>query len=553
MLSTFESAFTHAPVGMALVDTSGGLMRVNDALCRIAGQPAEELLRHPFHDLADPRDAEVDAHQFSALLAGQLPTYQVEKRFRHASGSSVWVLMSVSLVRDDGGEPRHLIAQVQDISARKVLEAHLERLVDHDFLTGLFNARRFEQELAQQIKSAARYKGGGAVLLLDLDHFKEVNDRFGHKVGDDLLKTVAIALRSRLRGTDIIARLGGDEFGIILPQVDAAHAELAAEGIVKALRRQMAALADDRIQMSASVGVALFDQLTDVEVLAAADLAMYAAKEAGRDQYAIYRSASGTAARPSSRLPEAERIRQALARNQLALYCQPILNLATNAISQYELLLRLRTDDGELLSPNGFLYVAERFGTIRAIDSWVVHQAATLIADENRAGRDLTLNLNISPKSLADPWLITAIDRALAESRIDPANLVFELSETAAMGNIEQAKSFTQELRSRGCRFALDDFGQGFGACYYLKHLAFDYLKIDGDFIRGFSTDTTDKLVVEAIVGIAKGMGKETVAEFVTDEETMERLRQSGLDYAQGFHVGEPQPIADAFTRTMSA
>jgi EAL domain-containing protein (putative c-di-GMP-specific phosphodiesterase class I) len=165
----------------------------------------------------------------------------------------------------------------------------------------------------------------------------------------------------------------------------------------------------------------------------------------------------------------------------------------------------------------------------------------------------LTLNLNISPKSIGDPWLIATIDNALAESRIDPGSLVFELTETAAVGNIEQAKSFTQELRARGCRFALDDFGQGFGACYYLKHLAFDYLKIDGDFIRGFGTDMTDKLVVEAIVGIAKGMGKETVAEFVTDRATMETLRGSGVDYVQGFHIGEPQPVTDTFTRPMSA
>ena len=213
------------------------------------------------------------------------------------------------------------------------------------------------------------------------------------------------------------------------------------------------------------------------------------------------------------------------------------------------MLLRLRTDDGRLLPPSAFLYVAERFGTILAIDSWVVQQAVALIARQAKAGRSLTLNVNISAKSIGNPQLVAVIDRALADARIDPACLVFELTETAAIGNIEQAKKFTTELRSRGCRFALDDFGSGFGSFYYLKHLPFDYFKIDGDFIRGFGANTIDQLVVEAIVGIARGMGKKTVAEFVTDQDMTDRLRRSGIDYAQGFHIGVPRPIVETFAR----
>jgi diguanylate cyclase (GGDEF)-like protein/PAS domain S-box-containing protein len=534
---------------MALVDLSGQLLRVNDALCRITGYTAEQLCARSLRDLSDSHDVEVDAAQHRELLEGLVHTYQIEKRYQHAWGHSVWVLLNVSLVRDDQGRSLHLIAQVQDISGRKELEGRLEHLVDHDFLTALFNRRRFEQALAQETKTAARYGGGGAMILLDLDHFKAVNDQFGHKAGDDLLKTVAAALRARIRETDVLARLGGDEFAILLPQVDAAQAEVVADGLVKALRRQSALLAEHQIPVTASVGVALFDGLTNIEILAAADLAMYEAKEAGRDRVAFYRLPSATQSRPSSRLVEAERIQRALRHDQLVLLCQPILDLATNEVSQYELLLRLRTDEGRLLPPSAFLYVAERFGSILEIDSWVVQQAITLIATQAQVGRALTLNVNISAKSIGNPQLVALIDRALAEARIDPASLVFELTESAAVGNIDQAKTFTTELRSRGCRFALDDFGSGFGSFYYLKHLPFDYFKIDGDFIRGFGANTIDQLVVEAIVGIARGMGKKTVAEFVTSEDMTDRLRQSGIDYAQGFHIGVPRSIGETFAQ----
>jgi len=547
VLGAFENAFTHAPIGMALVDLAGRPLRVNDALCRITGFTSEEVCARAFRDLSDPQDVDDDTLQIADLLDGRLDTYQIEKRYRHAWGHQLWVLESVSLVRDDAGRPLNLIAQVQDISERKKLEGRLEQLVDHDFLTALFNGRRFEQALAQETKSAARYGGGGAMLLLDLDHFKAVNDQFGHKAGDDLLKTVAAALRGRMRETDVLARLGGDEFGIILPQVDGAQAEMVAEGLVKTLRRQTAMLADQQIPVTASVGVALFDGLTNVELLAAADLAMYEAKEAGRDRFAVYRPLTGAPPRVSSRLAEAERIQCALTHDRLELLCQPILDLAKNEISQYELLLRLRTEDGVLLPPSAFLYVAERFGTILAIDAWVVRQAVALIATHAKAGRSLTLNVNISAKSIGNPQLVGIIDRALADSRIDPACLVFELTETAAIGNIDLAKTFTTELRRRGCRFALDDFGSGFGSFYYLKHLPFDYFKIDGDFIRGFGANPTDRLVVEAIVGIARGMGKKTVAEFVTDQAMTDRLRQSGIDYAQGFQIGMPRTIDETF------
>jgi len=281
-----ESAFVEAPIGMALVDMAGRTLRVNDAFCRITGYTTAEACGRPFRELSVTHDADIDSSQKLDLLAGRLRRYDVETRYQHALGHSVEVLVSVSLVRDDVGQPRNLIVQVQDISERKKLEARLEHLVSHDHLTGLFNARHFEEALAHETRSAARYGHGGAVLLIDLDHFKQVNDQFGHHAGDDLLKAVAVALQGRVRDTDVLARLGGDEFGIILPQVDAAQARVVAVGIMEALRDHITSLAEDQLPATASIGVALFDGLTNTSILAAADLAMYDAKRAGGNRLA---------------------------------------------------------------------------------------------------------------------------------------------------------------------------------------------------------------------------------------------------------------------------
>ena len=542
----FEAAFGNAPIGMALVDREGRWLEVNDALCRITGYSRDELKATTLEAITDPDDVDLDTQQMRDLLRGHITSYQVEKRYRHARGHHLWVLVTVSMVRDDGVEPLYVISQVQDISERKELAHHLEYMVDHDFLTGLFNRRRFEQELGQETQRGTRYGSSGAVLLIDLDNFKDINDAFGHKAGDDVLKGVAGALKHRMRQTDVLARVGGDEFAVLLPQTGAEQAQTVADGIVKTLHQHVAVLGDRSIRATASVGVVLFDGLSAGELLAYADLAMYEAKAAGRDRFTMYRPPRGRKRPASARVEEAERIRKALEEDRLLLYYQPILDLQESEIRQYELLLRLPNDrGGEPLPPSTFLYVAERCGLIQSIDCWVAAKAIAMIAEQQRAGRKLVLHVNLSGKSIGDSKVMALTEDALARTGIDPACLIFELTETAAIANIEEARAFAQRLRARGCQFALDDFGSGFGSFYYLKTLPFDYLKIDGDFIRGIVASPMDQLVVKAIVGIARGLGKKTIAEFVTDEDTASLLRQSGVDYAQGYHVGQPRPLLD--------
>ncbi len=544
----FESAFGNAPIGMALIDMNSRCLQVNNALCRTTGYSESELKATTLRSLTHPDDVDLDLHLLRQLLDGQIPSYQVEKRYRHLWGHYVWMLATISLVRGHEGQVLYLITQFQDISDRKQEVQRLEFLVDHDHLTGLFNRRRFEQELAREVERAARYGAPGAVLMIDLDNFKEVNDAFGHMAGDDLLKGIGGLLKHRVRHTDTLARIGGDEFAVLLPQTDAERAVVAADEVVKALSRQTAMLADQSIRITASVGISLFDSLSAAEVLARCDLAMYEAKLAGRNRYVMYRS--GTVGRDpgSAQLSEAERIREAVEEHRFLLYCQPILDLQTMKVRQHELLLRLPgRDTCECQSPNAFLYIAERLGLLPAIDIWVVREAINLIAAHGRGGRKLILDVNISGKSMCDPGFVGQVEDALTEGGIDPACLVFELTETAALSNLEQARAFAGRLRGRGCSVALDDFGAGFASFYYLKNFPFDYVKIDGEFIRGLAVNPVDQLVVNAIVGIVQGMGKKTIAEFVGDADTVRLLRNSGLDYAQGYHIGQPRPVTEVF------
>jgi diguanylate cyclase (GGDEF)-like protein/PAS domain S-box-containing protein len=547
--SRFESAFAYAPIGMALVDVEGHCLQVNDALCRITGHSRDAFEATTLRAVTHPEDVDLDAESLRELLDGRVSSYQIEKRYRHAWGHYLWGLLTVSLACDAEGKALYVVCQVQDISERKELAQRLEYLIDHDFLTGLANRRRFEQELSREAGRVARYGAPGAVLVIDLDNFKDVNDTFGHKAGDDLLKGVAGAVKHRIRQTDLLARIGGDEFGVLLPQADVEQAEVVADGIVKALGRHVAMLGDRSIRVTASVGLAMFDSLSATEVLACADLSMYEAKQAGRNRFALYCRDGRGRGLVSSREFQAERLRTALEDDRFVLYGQPILDLRESNVPHHEVLLRLRDDEGgEPLTPSTFLYVAERLGLIQAIDGWVTRQAIELIAEGERAGRPQVLHVNLSGQSIGDSQLAALVESALTETEIDPSRLVFELTETAAIANIEEAKVFAQRLRARGCRLALDDFGAGFGSFYYLKNLPFDYFKIDGDLIRGIATSSLDQLVVEAIVGIARGMGKETIAEFVSDDASVRLLEKAGVDYAQGYHIGRPRPLREVLS-----
>ena len=351
----FRSAFEEAPIGMALTSPDFRFLRVNRALCQITGYTPAQLEGLPVASITHPDDLKADWEARGAMLEGEMSSHRAERRYLHASGSAVWVMINSTLVRDADGVPLHFLSQMQDITERRRHEAELRHMADHDPLTGLLNRRSFERELERHVSYVERYGPKGAAIVLDLDHFKTINDTLGHSAGDELIVRVAHALRSRLRESDVLARLGGDEFAILLPEATPEEADGVAAAVLDAVRTLAVPTATGRTRtVTASLGMALFDaahRLTGEEVLVNADLAMYDAKEAGRDQLAAYAAPEHQEARLEARMSWADMIRDALAEDRFVLHAQPIVDLATGEVTQYELLLRMRGPDGDLISP----------------------------------------------------------------------------------------------------------------------------------------------------------------------------------------------------------
>jgi diguanylate cyclase (GGDEF)-like protein/PAS domain S-box-containing protein len=555
----FRAAFEHAPIGVCVLGLQGAdpgqWLTVNPAMAALLGCERDALLTRRVSSFLHPEDMPATRRHLGALASGAEERVHAECRMLHDDGHIVWTLVTVAAVRGDDGRPAYAIAQVMDITERKRFEGQLQYLADHDALTGLFNRRRFEEELDRVLAAAERYGRHGAVLVLDLDGFKYVNDTLGHPVGDELIARLAGTLRAELRETDVIARLGGDEFGIILAEATDEEATRVADKLLRAVERDGIVADESRhARVTASAGLAIFDGadgLNAEELLVEADIAMYDAKEAGRNRSTVHEREILGNGRHVSRLSWLERIRAALAEDRFELHAQPIVPLAgedgdDDAPPAFELLLRLRADDGELVPPAAFLPIAERFDLIQAIDRWVVGRAVALLRREHEAGRPVTLSVNLSGRTMGDAEFAGWLEELLTVTPVPRHRLIVEITETAAIVNLERARALADALRRLGCLLALDDFGAGFASFAYLKHLRFDVLKIDGEFVRGIRDNPTDRLVVEAVVAIARGLGAPSLAEFVTDAETLDAVRALGVDFAQGFHLGRPMPVDEA-------
>lgn len=463
-------------------------------------------------------------------LRGALPTRGQEVRGRD----------EIDLVVDALGNVSEHMQQLAQ--AREQAEARTSWLDQHDPLTGLDNRRHFVDDFAHLIDQAVQFHRSGALLLIDLDQFKDINDLAGHSVGDELLRRVADCLRGLCEPSHLLARLGGDEFATALPRASAATAAAHAERIIQAIRNIEQRTGTRSARSSASIGIALFPEHGgDAQALLAnADLAMYRAKDLGRGRWHLFAPSEQQRESLGTHVAWTERIDDALAEDAFELHFQPIVRIEGAGPAYFEALLRMRESDGQLLSPAHFISVAERTGRIRAIDQWVLKRVCEALATHPQ----VRLSMNLSAGDLGDATLRPVIERLLSTAAIAPKRLTFEITETAALSNVNDTITLMREIRALGCRFALDDFGSGFASYAYLRQLPVDLVKIDGSFVRRLDQEREDRLFVKAITDVAHGMGKKVVAEFVENQAILDILRELGVDYAQGYHLGRPS--ADA-------
>jgi diguanylate cyclase (GGDEF)-like protein/PAS domain S-box-containing protein len=533
------------PDAILLLEMGGVIAYANAAAEELYGQPAAELTGRMFPTLLAEPFAKEYAEVLGRIGAGETVSRLGEHREvvgHQPDGSSLTIELSLSEVRV--GQADAVAAVARDISARKLAESRMRTMADQDTLTELVNRIGFERALTEHVVHSARYGNPGSVIALGIDNFKYVNESLGTEAGDELLVGLSELIYRRLRRTDILARVGGDVFGLLIHGTDIVNALEVADDLLAIIRRHPFVLHGEGMRITVSAGVASVDErsMLGTELLAEAETAMHEAKESGRDRVFGHDPAGRTDV--DERRAWSERVRQATERGLFVLASQPIVNLESGETTQHEVLVRMRDDGGGLVLPAAFLATAERFGLIGGVDRWVTQQAVRLIESHNREGHDLILEVNLSGKTMTDTRFPDEVKRQLTSTGIDPASLIFEVTETAAVADIEHARKFAQSLARVGCRFALDDFGSGYASFYYLKHLPISYLKIDGEFVRDLPDSPTDQLIVKALVDVCVGLGIKTVAEFVTDQRTMDIVRELGVDFAQGYHLGKPEPVS---------
>ena len=534
-----------------LTKSAGGTITSwNRGAEQLYGYTAEEAIGRPsgFTE-TDERTGEWQKLLRTVFSGQSIDNFETERVRK--DGSTITVSLTVSPVTDANGRIVSAAIIARDTTERVRYEERLRHMADHDQLTGLINRRRFDEELKRELARAGRYAEHSAVLSLDIDNFKGINDSAGHAAGDAVLSHVARVLTERSRASDVVARLGGDEFAVLLSAVGVREARTAAEHLLTEIRSSPAVYGGKPFRITASIGVATFesDDATAGEVLVNGDLAMYAAKTSGRDRVVVYTPTEARKARAIAKATWSERIRDALEHDRFVLHLQPILELATGQFKHGELLLRMKGNRGKLIAPGAFLPAAERFGLIHAIDRWVVQRAIQLMSQSGGAGPRVGINLS-GESIVGDPDLLAVIEQELERSTVDPSKLIFEVTETAAIANMPEATQFARGLTSLGCSLALDDFGTGFGSFYYLKHLPVSYVKLDGEFIQNLPRSEVDEHMVKAIVGVSRALGIKTVAESVADEETIGLLHKHNVDYAQGFYVGKPAPLDVAMAQS---
>jgi diguanylate cyclase (GGDEF)-like protein/PAS domain S-box-containing protein len=534
-----------------LLAFDGRILLANPALAQTLGRNVEDLAQQALQVLVAPEDKAALERHLGLTSTAEFQRFSGELKFLTATGDPVWLALHCSFFTEpDAAEPC-LILQAQDVSARRTAEAGLAHMAFHDALTGLPNRRRFMDMLAAAA-AVARAKldpsRAWAVVFLDFDRFKLVNDSLGHGAGDDLLQQLAKRLQDKLRPSDLVARLGGDEFAILAERIEHERdAVVLAERLLDALKKPFE-VAGNAITASASMGItfSVFGYDSAEDVLRDADTAMYKAKSQGKARFAVFDSSLHAAV--SERLRLEGELRLAIDQGQLAVVYQPLFKLAAaeGGVAQltgFEALVRWKHPDGDTLRPTSFLPIAEETGLMVQVSDFVLHCACRQLRQWQTSSAELaelTMSINLSGGDLANPALVARVSRAIVESGLRPEHLTLEITEDILMSNVAGALDVLTALRRLGVHLAVDDFGTGYSSQSHLSRLPIDSLKIDRSFVHQLRRNSEDAAVVAAIVQLGSSLRKAVVAEGIETADQVTQLRELGCELGQGFHLAMP-------------
>lgn len=534
--------FEHAPQGVAVLDSSGTILQANSALGDLLLVPPAQLAGTRLDDFDDEGDLTLE---ISSAIEKPGKLVQADRYFRTDDGQHTRVALAFRTMDSGDAMSPLLLVNVVDITERQKLYELVSHLADHDPLTGLFNRRRLDLEFERMLEKDSPEETDDAVLLVDLDNFKAVNDTLGHKAGDELLVEFAGLLKETVRSTDIIARSGGDEFAILLPDITRDAANAICKSIVETVNKRFGERPGILGRVTASIGMAMFSEARDygTDPMGLADQLLYDAKRTGRNRFSVashrnrekWWEGSGVSLDQVLRILESE---------ALALEFQPIAEAETGHIVLAEGLVRVLPSEGAI--PAGELVAAvERAGIGPVLDMWVIRRGISLLPELQHARPGFNLSLNLSAQSVGSEEVARLVISELEKHQVPPGSLVLEVTETTPIKDFEAARYFQGHLRTHGVIFAIDDFGAGIDPYRYLKELNFEILKIAGEFVQGMPEGGIDLDIVKSFVHLADEQGMVTVAEFVSDERVSESIRRSGITYAQGYHIGASLPLRE--------
>jgi diguanylate cyclase (GGDEF)-like protein/PAS domain S-box-containing protein len=549
-VETLEIATEAAQIGLFDYDLSAGKINCSVRTKQHFGLPpdaevTEKIVLLHLHPDDHERVRKILAKAFEPGSEGR---YDAEYRtIGHADGKERWITVKGQVYRDLTGKEQRLIGATQDVTERKLTEQRIHEASQHDSLTGLPNRALLFEYCTHLIAMSERGSTrGGAVLFIDLDRFKPINDLYGHDVGDKVLQEVARRLSACTRREDIVSRLGGDEFIVVLPHIDRTDAIATVARHILAQFSELFYIETLQLSVSPSIGISLFPtHSNDLEALIRyADLAMYSAKKAGRNNFTIY--TPGHDERANDRLRLEIHLKHALEVGGMALHYQPIIDIATCHVSGVEALVRLPAENGALIGPSEFIPIAESAGLIDQLGEWVAIEACRQHQQWRATGMPpISIAINVSPIQFRQKTIAAQLSRALEKSGIDPTCLQIEVTESTVMDNVPQRIATLNEIKSMGVRISLDDFGTGYSSLSYLSNLPLDKLKIDQSFIRKLNGNQPNRSITEAIIALGKSLNLKVVGEGIESEDTMDYLRRHGCDQAQGFLFSKPLPASD--------